>query len=68
MISTPLAIPGVYLLEPAVHGDARGWFCEMYSEKALAEIGITAKFVQDNRSFSAQKGTDRKSTRLNSSH
>jgi len=57
MTFTPLALPGVYLLEPAVHGDARGWFCEMYSEAALAGIGITARFVQDNRSFSARKGT-----------
>jgi len=29
----------------------------MYSEKTLAEIGIHASFVQDNRSYSAQKGT-----------
>jgi len=57
MTFTPLALPGVTLLEPALHGDARGWFCEMYSEKTLAEIGITAKIVQDNRSYSAKKGT-----------
>jgi len=57
MTATPLALPGVTLLQPRVHGDARGWFYEMYSEKALAELGIRAKFVQDNRSYSAQKGT-----------
>jgi len=57
MTFTPLSLPGVYLLEPALYGDARGWFYEMYSEKTLAEIGITARFVQDNRSYSAQKGT-----------
>jgi len=57
MTATPLALPGVYLLEPAVHGDSRGWFCEMYSEAALAAAGITARFIQDNRSYSAQKGT-----------
>ncbi|MDR2687588.1 MAG: dTDP-4-dehydrorhamnose 3,5-epimerase [Oscillospiraceae bacterium] len=57
MTFTPLALPGVYLIEPALHGDARGWFCETYSEKALAEIGVTARFVQDNRSYSARKGT-----------
>jgi len=56
MKATALALPGVYLLEPTVHGDARGWFCEMYSEKALTEIGIHARFVQDNRSYSAQRG------------
>ena len=57
MTATPLNIPGVMLLEPRVHGDARGWFYESYSEQALAACGITAKFVQDNRSYSAQKGT-----------
>ena len=57
MNATPLALPGVYLLEPAVHGDARGWFYEMYSKAALARIGVTACFVQDNRSYSAKKGT-----------
>ena len=57
MTATPLALPGVTLLEPAVHGDARGWFYEMYSEKTLSELGIRVNFVQDNRSYSAQKGT-----------
>ena len=57
MTFTPLALPGVCLIEPTLHGDARGWFCEMYSEKAMAEIGVRAKFVQDNRSYSARKGT-----------
>jgi len=45
------------LLEPRVHGDARGWFYEMYSETTLTGLGIDTKFVQDNRSFSAQQGT-----------
>ena len=57
MTATPLAIPGVVLLEPRVHEDARGWFCESYNEHALAKCGITAKFVQDNRSYSAKQGT-----------
>jgi dTDP-4-dehydrorhamnose 3,5-epimerase len=57
MQATPLSIPGVLLLEPAVHGDSRGWFYEMYSEQALRKLGVTARFVQDNRSYSAQKGT-----------
>ncbi len=50
-------INGVYIVEPRVFGDNRGWFCETYSKKAFEELGITADFVQDNRSFSAQKGT-----------
>lgn len=51
------AIEGVYLVEPVVFGDNRGWFCETYSKKAFEEFGIFADFVQDNRSFSAKKGT-----------
>lgn len=51
------SIPGVCLIEPQVFGDHRGWFMETYSSKAFADMGITAVFVQDNQSFSAQKGT-----------
>ncbi len=50
-------LPGVLILEPKVHGDHRGWFSEVYSKRTLAEFGITTEFVQDNQSFSAQKGT-----------
>ncbi len=50
-------LPGVYILEPVVHGDHRGYFMETYSTKALEELGITNVFVQDNQSFTAQKGT-----------
>lgn len=54
---TPTAIPDVKLITPQVFGDARGWFYESYSAEKLRESGIDAAFVQDNRSFSAQKGT-----------
>ncbi|MDR0531107.1 MAG: dTDP-4-dehydrorhamnose 3,5-epimerase [Oscillospiraceae bacterium] len=57
MTAIPTKLPGVLLLEPDVHGDSRGWFYEMYSEQSLRELGIAARFVQDNRSFSARKGT-----------
>ncbi len=50
-------IEGVFEIEPKVFGDARGWFCETYSKKLFEENGINADFVQDNRSFSAKKGT-----------
>ena len=50
-------LPGVYILEPQVFGDQRGYFMETYSTRALAELGITNTFVQDNQSFTAQKGT-----------
>lgn len=49
-------LDGVYVLTPKVFGDNRGWFMETYSKRDLAEAGITAEFVQDNRSYSAQKG------------
>ena len=51
------ALVGVRILEPQVFGDARGWFMESWSKKKMEEAGITVDFVQDNHSFSAQKGT-----------
>ncbi|MBQ7542743.1 MAG: dTDP-4-dehydrorhamnose 3,5-epimerase [Clostridia bacterium] len=51
------ALSGCYVIEPQVFGDARGWFYESYSKARFSEIGIDTVFVQDNRSFSAQKGT-----------
>ncbi len=50
-------INGVYEVEPQVFGDNRGWFCETYSKKEFEKVGIKVDFVQDNRSFSAKKGT-----------
>jgi dTDP-4-dehydrorhamnose 3,5-epimerase len=49
-ISTSL--PGVFILEPRVFGDDRGFFLESYNEKALANLGIEDRFVQDNHSRS----------------
>jgi len=48
-------LPGVLLIEPQVFGDARGWFMETYSKKKMPQI--KCEFVQDNQSYSAQKGT-----------
>lgn len=50
-------IDGAYIIEPDVFGDNRGWFYESYSQKKFEELGIDTVFVQDNRSFSAEKGT-----------
>ena len=50
-------LPGVYILEPHVFGDQRGYFMETYSTRAFEKLGITNTFVQDNQSFTAQKGT-----------
>lgn len=50
-------LPGVLIIEPDVYGDHRGYFMETYSTKKYKEIGIDTTFVQDNMSFSANKGT-----------
>ncbi len=50
------ALDGALIIEPVVHGDSRGWFYESYSKRNYEELGVTADFVQDNRSYSAQKG------------
>ena len=52
----PTEIPDVRILVPKKHGDHRGFFSEVYSDKALADAGISADFVQDNHSMSTQRG------------
>jgi dTDP-4-dehydrorhamnose 3,5-epimerase len=47
-------LEGPILLEPEVHGDARGFFVETARANTLAELGVTDRFVQDNHSRSAQ--------------
>lgn len=49
-IETSLA--GVFVLEPRVFGDARGFFLESYNARVMTELGIQEKFVQDNHSYS----------------
>jgi dTDP-4-dehydrorhamnose 3,5-epimerase len=51
------AHPEVFILDPIVHGDPRGWFMETYSSKTMAELGLPVLFVQDNHSFTADQGT-----------
>jgi dTDP-4-dehydrorhamnose 3,5-epimerase len=53
----PLALDGVLVITPKRHGDARGWFSETWSKKALAAAGVATDFVQDNQAFNARKGT-----------
>jgi dTDP-4-dehydrorhamnose 3,5-epimerase len=47
-------LDGPLLLEPAVHGDGRGFFVETYRAEAWAQHGVDAAFVQDNHSRSAR--------------
>lgn len=49
----------VYILEPKVFGDNRGWFMESWSKRKMEEAGLFYDFVQDNQSFSSVKGTIR---------
>ncbi len=51
-------IEGLAVIEPAVHGDARGYFMETYNANDMKEAGIDAVFVQDNQSAS-KKGVIR---------
>jgi dTDP-4-dehydrorhamnose 3,5-epimerase len=48
----PTSLPDVFLLEPRVFGDERGFFLESYNERVFAELGIRDRFVQDNHSRS----------------
>jgi dTDP-4-dehydrorhamnose 3,5-epimerase len=45
------------LIEPKRHGDARGWFTEVYSEPVFGARGIHCRFVQDNHSLSQPRFT-----------
>ena len=51
------AIPAIKIVTPKKHGDARGFFSEVYSKPAWEEAGLRLTFVQDNHSFSATVGT-----------
>lgn len=52
---TPTSLPDVLILEPTVHGDARGFFLESFNQKRFDEaVGRHIEFVQDNHSRSAR--------------
>jgi dTDP-4-dehydrorhamnose 3,5-epimerase len=48
----PTQLPEVFLVEPRVHGDARGYFFESWAEERYSGSGIAGPFVQDNISRS----------------
>lgn len=56
---TELEIKGVFLLEPNVFKDYRGYYMESYSQRTLSKYGINDVFVQDNHFLSLKKGTIR---------
>ena len=47
-------IEGLCMIEPAVHGDSRGYFMEIFSQKDMYEAGLYFTFVQDNQSMSTK--------------
>ena len=51
---TETEIPGLLVIEPKVHGDARGFFVETWQRERYAEIGMPREFVQDNMSSSGK--------------
>jgi dTDP-4-dehydrorhamnose 3,5-epimerase len=49
------AIADVFILEPRVFGDARGFFLESFNQRAFNDaVGLDVRFVQDNHSRSAK--------------
>ena len=46
------SIDGVYIIEPTVFGDNRGYFMETYQKEVFSRAGISSEFVQDNQSKS----------------
>jgi dTDP-4-dehydrorhamnose 3,5-epimerase len=50
----PTSLPGVFVLEPRVFGDERGFFFESYNQRIMADVGIVERFVQDNHSCSSR--------------
>src|SRR5918994_7192436 len=57
MVIQATAIPEVKDTPPARFGAHRGFFSETYTRRALVEAGIDVAFVQDNHSYSAERGT-----------
>jgi dTDP-4-dehydrorhamnose 3,5-epimerase len=52
----PLKLQGTFEITLKKFGDSRGYFMETFSQKVFAENGVKADWVQENQSFSEQKG------------
>lgn len=51
-----LDLDGAVVLTPRRFGDNRGWFCESWNARRMAEAGLNLDFVQDNHAYSAEAG------------
>jgi dTDP-4-dehydrorhamnose 3,5-epimerase len=57
---TETDIPGMFVVDLAVHGDNRGWFKENYQKEKMESLGLPAfDIVQNNFSFNAEVGVTR---------
>lgn len=54
---TKTILEGVVIVEPRVFWDKRGYFLETYTKRDFEKIGLGYDFIQDNISFSANRGT-----------
>ncbi len=50
-------IKDLFIIEPDIFTDNRGWFVETYNKEKFKDLGIDCDFIQDNHSFSKEKGT-----------
>jgi len=53
---TKTRINDLMMIEPDVFEDQRGWFAETYNQSVFHGVGIDVNFIQDNHSYSIQKG------------
>lgn len=49
-------IKDLFVIEPKIYIDHRGWFYESYNKREINKLGINLNFVQDNHSLSLKKG------------
>ena len=54
---TKLSLPGVFLIEPAIHADNRGTFHRTFCKKIFQDNGLETEFVQDSVSFNPHNKT-----------
>lgn len=57
MIAKTTKLSGVFIIEPQVFEDERGFFARAWSESELATLGIESRFVEGNMSFNKEAGT-----------
>lgn len=53
---TDTELDGVKIIEPTYFEDFRGYYCETYSSRTMAQYELNPVFVQDNHSLSLKKG------------